>query len=32
LLSLRDLGLIVSVRDGSVDRYSLTDAGRAALA
>jgi hypothetical protein len=31
LLSLRDLGLIESVRHGSVDRYSLTDAGRAAL-
>jgi hypothetical protein len=31
LLSLRDLGLIASVRDGSVDRYSLTAAGRSAL-
>jgi hypothetical protein len=32
LLGLQDLGLVVSARSGPVDRYSLTAAGRTALA
>lgn len=32
LLALQDLGLVVSARSGSLNRYSLTANGRAALA